>query len=240
MSDALIASLQAEINRLNAEVADLRAEAKDHRLGKGKARRELEAVAAREAEAARAHAEEVEALRKQVEDTLAARDALQEKLDTAPDQWRAKLETAEAQLRARDHRDAWARAVGAELHEKVSVEKLWSEVDYQPEGEVDPTRIDELVNAAREAAPYLFKPAGAPAQRRQQTPAAEPRGSQRPAAPVPFDTGLAGGRGGRDTSSAGMYRVRESDLSDPLWMRDNQARLAEARRNGTFQVIPGQ
>lgn len=191
MSEQTIGYLQGEVTRLNSEVGRLNKEAKDRRISGGKAKKLAED------------------LEKQVADLTRDRDEWKGKATAAPGELQATVDRLTGQLRERDHGDAWKAAVGDQLADKVGVRKLWQELQYTP-GESVPTpeQIAEQLGKAREAAPYLFRPAAEPA-------AADPGGSQQPPARPPLGAAPAGGRGDRDTAASKVLRVKAADLRNP-------------------------
>lgn len=211
MSEALIASQSQRIQQLEKEAAELRAESKNHRLKKNKA------------------AEELAAAHKQIEALAAERDQWKAKADASPGELQAKLDAATAQLRDRDHRDAFGGAVKDQLADKATIQDLWAKINYKP-GEALPTpeQISELVLQARDAAPYLFKPAPEPG-------ATDPRGSTQPAK-APLSGAQGGGRGDLDTASKTRVTYTREDIARPDWMTTNP-RLAEALREGRAVAV---
>jgi hypothetical protein len=219
MSEALIASQQAEINRLNSLISQRNDEAAGFRKKASALKKEVEAFSVeREKSAADLKA------------ALAEAEEWKTKSTSSPDEWKAKAEEASAKLIARDHRDAWKTAVGDQLHDKVAVEKLWNEIGYQP-GEAIPTpeQITEQISKAREAAPYLFKPVGS-------SPAvASVEATQ--AAVALANTGQAQG-GGRSASDTSVARVTYSlsEVARSGWQR-SRPELQTALANGTAVCV---
>jgi hypothetical protein len=181
MSDQLIASLNAQLERLQNENAQLRAEsakrrntAKDLTAERDTIRKELEAA---KAEAASFATE---------------RDTWKGKAEVAPGEQAKRVKELESQIVLRDHKDAFRGRVNGKLHDKASLEEVWAAIGYQP-GDSLPTaeQIDELVGKAREAKPYLFT--------------AEPQAGngKGPGGQVPAPlSGAGGGRGNPDLQPA--------------------------------------
>lgn len=220
MSDALIASLQGEINRLNGEVAKLNRESKDRRIGlKG----------------ARAEADD---LRTKLAAAEADRDGWKTKTEASPGQLQGELDAARAQLRARDHRDAWRDAVADPalgIDGRFTVEQLWALTGYKPEemDTADPKAVRAFVEGRREAVPAIFAPKGGGAE----SPASPaPGGAQQPAPKAPLAAGLGADRGGPRTEGAGRLVVRKADLQDPAFALNHARRLAEAQAAGLLSV----
>lgn len=206
MSEALIASQSQRIQQLEKEAAELRAESKNHRLKKNKS------------------AEELANAQKQIEALTAERDQWKSKAEASPKEVQAKLDETLAQLRERDHRDAFAGELKDQLADKATILDLWDKIDYRPgEALPKPEQITELVGKAREAAPYLFRPA-------DSTSATDPRGSTQPPK-QPLNGAQGGGRGDLDTASKARVTYTREDISRPDWMTANP-RLAEALREG--------
>jgi hypothetical protein len=218
MSDALIASQQGEINRLNKELAETRAEAKKHRVEKAGLRKQ------------------VETLTSERDGLTTERDGLQSKLTAAPSELQAKLDEATGKLRTRDHQDAWTAALGGELADKAAVADLWQKVGYQPESDqVDPKQITELVGKAREAAPYLFKTADSAVAQTSATDSRESKSASRLTLPA---SGDAAGRGA-PAKAPGMMQVHKRDMQDPRIALDPQniAARQQAHKEGRLQIL---
>ena len=171
-------------------------------------------------------AKELEALRADKEMWTRERDALQ----SSPTEWQAKYEKIEGELRARDHRDLWQKTIGDQLNEKVTLEKVWAEIQYKPGDNLpSDSEIKSQVKAAREAAPYLFRQpseAGTPAPAGAQS---QPKGQSH----VPFDAS----RGDRDTGIS-RFKVLRSDMRDSSFMMTHSKQIAEASKKGLLDIIP--
>lgn len=220
MSDELVSHLKGDRERFESQ-------ATKYRQINARLKKLLE-----EKDAQIAQYQERDAAAQEIADAYEALESengeLKQRLDAGPDEWRTKYEETQKQLSERDHRDAWRDAIGAELQEKVTPDKLWREMGYTPEGAPDPAAIRRMAAEAREAAPYLFKPAG-------ETPAARP-GDRAATARQPLDEGLPGGRGSRDTAPAKL-RVRRSDLADPELALGLQPRIAEALKGPGVEFV---
>jgi len=165
------------------------------------------------------------------------RDALKGKVESSPSEWKTKAEELQAALHARDAKDAWGQVLGKDtLRDKVTVEKLWAEIDYKP-GDTPPTpeEITEQLATARESVPYLFKDVDA-------TTTTSTNGSQgsQTTAKSPLKETVAVGRGAPD-KTASRVRVLKSQLQDPAWKLDkrNQEMMREAQANGVLDVVDG-
>jgi hypothetical protein len=169
---------------------------------------------------------ELEALRVE----KATWDKERDSLKSSPTEWQEKYEKIEGELRARDHRDVWQKAIGDQLNEKVTLEKVWAEIQYKPGDNLpSESEIKTQVKAARDAAPYLFRQsseAGTPAPVGAQLPSKGP-------SHVPFD----GSRGDRDTGSA-RFKVLRSDMRDSHFMMTHSKAIAEASRKGILDIVP--
>lgn len=151
-----------------------------------------------------------------------------EELTTDRDSWKAKAEELQTRLHARDAADAWTSVLGGDtLHEKVTLEKLWSEIGYVP-GETPPTteEIAEHLKGARENAPYLFRAAAPQVE------------APKPTAKTPLKVTAPVGRGPADTG-ASRVRVTKSQLQDPAWKLDpaNKQMLFDAQQRGVLDVV---
>ena len=160
------------------------------------------------------------------------RDAWKAKAESSPTEWKVKAEELQSALRARDAKDAWAEVLGKDsLRPKVTIEKLWKDLEYTP-GEAVPTpeEIAEQVKAARESVSYLFND-----QVETTTPA--PGGATRTAKP-PLTETVAAGRGAPDKSSS-RVTVRKSQLQDPKWKLDpiNKEMLSDAMTRGVLDIV---
>lgn len=174
----------------------------------------------------RDESKELEALRAEKETWTRERDALK----SSPTEWQAKYEAIEKELRTRNHRDVWQKTIGDQLNEKVTLEKVWAEIQYQA-GENIPSEseIKSQVKAARDVAPYLFRQ---PSESGMPAPAgAQPQ--SKATSHVPFDAS----RGDRDTGQP-RFTVRKSDMQNVSFMMSNSKKIAEASRNGTLDVLP--
>lgn len=174
--------------------------------------------------------------RKQVETLTAENEQLKAKLETNPDEYRKQADELKAQIRLRDHRDAWSKAVGPELAEGVDIDTFWNVIGYRPDAdEVDMSKIAEQAASFREKKPFLYK---APSQADGGKPPGGANGASKPSKPEArtLTSGLPGGRGAPDTSS-GLLRVSKREMADPEFMRANQVAIAEASRTGTLQFV---
>jgi hypothetical protein len=199
MSDALIASLQSRIADLTNETAQLKSENKDRRIKLRDLRTEIESV------------------RKAAETATAEAEALRAKAGADPASADDRVKALEAQLKARDVRDAFS---AVELAPGIKVEQVFKFFDVDP-NTVDVTKAVELAKGWREAAPGLFKPAA-------ETVAVAPGGAKGQT----LDLGHLAGRGSRD-KDAGSFTVRKGDLQSPEWMRLNQKAYAKAVAENT-------
>jgi hypothetical protein len=238
MSDALL----AQIATLQGEVAGLKAEAKGHRL-KARRRRDERADLARQLEDARGELRRLAAER----DDLAAR------LDASPGEWRGRYVAAARELRGLQHAEHWARVIGGDLAEKVPVAKVWEQVGYQPGDELPgPDQIRQWATAARDSAPYLFRPRPAgdlPAGPSGTPPMGQPPrgwdagpgGPQPPGAtptsPTRYQVGDfdGGGRGRRDLGGDHLV-VTRSQMRDPGFMLEHTRALAAASKAGNLTI----
>ncbi len=211
-SDTLIASLNSRISDLTMQVATLSTEAKKRRL-------ELRAEQTAHGTLKTAHAA-----------LVTDRDTWKGKAEADPPALQAQLDKAHADLRARDHRDAWKEAVGAHLNDGATVEDVWAKLQYTP-GEKIPTpaEITEQVKQAQGAAPYLFRPGSIPTN-------GQPRPTAGTPPPPPLTAPIVPSRGAPDTA-ARRFEVRKSQSRDPAWMRQNQDQIAEARKANTLVFV---
>lgn len=140
MSDALIASLNDQVQRLQTENAELRSEAKSRRL-KGK---ELQATLDK-------HAADLAAVTKE-------RDALKARADAEPGELQIQVDTLKGKLRDREHRDAFKRlaaSAGART-EDTAIDDLWHASGYKAEAdEIDDTKITAAIGKALQGRDYL-------------------------------------------------------------------------------------
>jgi hypothetical protein len=150
MSEALISQLQRQIDSLTSENATLKGEAKDRRIAGKRLKAELETARG-----------QLASLTTERDAALKGRDEAAKALADSPSEWQRKFTELQGQVVRRDHRDAWAKALGDQLADKVSPEDVWSKIpDFKAEGDLPSAEaIAERAKAVREAAPYLFKPA---------------------------------------------------------------------------------
>lgn len=210
VSDALVASLNSEIQRLNAAVAKANAES-------AKRRKDLRAAEDRVAKA-----------EAQLAELTADRDRWKGQAEAAPGDQAKRITDLENQIRFRDHRDAFREALSGQLRDKVTVDKVLAEIGYAP-GESVPTaeEIAELVGKARDAAPYLF------ASEEGETPAPSREGTTQPnGKPL---SGPGGGRGGPDTTP-GKVRYTVDEIRAPGWEK-KRPELSKAFAEGRAERI---
>ena len=204
MSESLIASLNQRVTELTNEVANLRAESKDRRLARK--------AALAEAADLRAKLAKVEAER----DKLAA--------STGSGDTAKRIAELEGEIRRRDHRDVWAKALDGKLHEKASIEDVWAKTGYTPgEAVPSPDVIGELVNKAADAAPYLFADHSSPEK--------GTNGSAVKATPPPAGSGRAA-----PGTSAGRVTYTRADITEPGWQQ-SRPELVEALQKGAAVLV---
>jgi hypothetical protein len=209
MSDELIRSLNSRVAELERSLAETRAEAKKHRLAK----RQMEQDLAKIADAYESLEKEFEGLQAEVENDPVTADE--------------RVQALEKQLKTRDVQDAFR---DAGLADGIKFEQVLKFFDVDPLA-VDTTKASELLKGWREAAPGLFKQADAAKAE------AAPRGATQGQAQG-LDLSHLAGRGGRDTSP-GSFQVRKSDLTNPEWMRTNQAAYAKAIADKAVAYVDG-
>lgn len=208
MSDAIIASLQRRIDELTGENATLKSEAKNRRIAGKKAGQELAD------------------LRKDHDALVKDRDSWKGKAEAAPSDLAEKVKQLEGQIRDGKHRSAFAKAAEAAGVEPKAVEDLWTLSGYKAEAdEPDAPSIERAIAGAKEARPYLFRPAGEGQGEGQGQPAKEPLKLK-----VPVDNSRGSGQGAGPTA----FRVTSANLQDLGWMQANAARINEARAAGTL------
>lgn len=151
MSDALIQSLQKRVEELSNENTSLKSENKDRRIKSKK------------------FGDELEQLRNQVKTLATERDTFKSAAEAKPGEIAARNAELEAQLRTRDHRDAFAavstfdfagpdgKAKKFRLADGVKPEAVWQLSQYKAEGETpDAKAVSARYTAALQAHPYLF------------------------------------------------------------------------------------
>jgi uncharacterized coiled-coil protein SlyX len=205
MSDALMSSQQAEINRLNAQLAEARSEAAQRRKAGASLKKQLaELTASNQA-------------------LTAERDDFKAKSEATPEETRKTIEGLTSRLRDRVFRDAFAAEAskgdekGAGKINPDAVDAAWKLMEFKPESDdVDPAKIKELVAKARTGHGYLFSQAADAATK------GETKGE-----------GLTPGPGSqRGATGATAGTVKRSDMRNAQWMFANQARAAEAVKAG--------
>jgi FtsZ-binding cell division protein ZapB len=167
MSEALIASLQAEIGRLNQKNAELAAEAKDRRIKSKKTTAELDELKAKHAALSTEH------------------DGLKTQAAAAPSEKDRTIAELQGKLLARDHRDAFGSVKEFEgppgedgapkkyrLNDGVTVDAVFKQTDYKAEGATpDAKAVSEHYLKALAAHKYLFAEATATDAAASQQPA---------------------------------------------------------------------
>lgn len=215
MSDELVSHLRAEIARLGEENKRVKAEAIKRRKAKGDLQARLD-----EAE-------------KQIKSLTSERDDWKGKAETVPDPDAKDTRIAELEksLRLRDRRDDWRKPLDGKLRDKVTTEDVWAAAGYEP-GAEPPTeqQLADLLGKAREARPYLFRDDD---DRAGATSAGAPGGARDAGSLF----GPGGGQGAPDRDTGKFLRVRRSDGQDPVFMAQNQSKIAEAMSNGTLRWI---
>jgi predicted nuclease with TOPRIM domain len=198
MSDALIASLQSRIADLTNETAQLKSENKDRRIKLRDLRTEIESV------------------RKAAETATAEAEALRAKAGADPASADDRVKALEAQLKARDVRDAFS---AVELAPGIKVEQVFKFFDVDP-NTVDVTKAVELAKGWREAAPGLFKQAA-------ETVAVAPGGATGQA----LDLGHLAGRGSRDKDARTVTYTR-AEVAQAGWQH-RRPELVQALKDGS-------
>lgn len=183
----------------------------------------------------------IETLQEQLAPELAEEVAsLREQLTADPNSLQAKYAALEQQIQARDHRDAWSKAVDGKLADGMDLDTLWKLTGYEPKGEVSEEAIAQSVKAALEAKPFAFKASG------QESDGQTPGGSNRDSAsgqvpekpkPQPLTNGLDAGRGALGGGS-GKFLVHRGRLTDPEYNTPEfQSQMREARTAGTLEYV---
>ena len=153
MSEPLIASLQEQITRLQADNATLRAEAKDRRI-KGRTLKE-----------------ENERFASALEELAAERDRYKEVLEAEPHELQAQVDEYRGKLRDRDHKDKFRALAKTAGVNEAALDDLYSLSGYKPEADdIDESKITAAITstlsgrdrlrAAPAAAAANGKPAG--------------------------------------------------------------------------------
>jgi hypothetical protein len=177
--------------------------------------------------------EELKTIREERDVLAREREALQ----ASPNEWRAKYEDLQKDLKARDHKDAWLKIVGPELADKVPLDEVFGKIQYQVGDSVpSESEIRKLAQQAREVAPYLFRQESEPGAIAPQGAPSAPQGANaasRSPAQVPFDAS----RGERDTGSS-KFRVLRSDMRNPRFMMTHSKAIAEASAKGILDIVP--
>ncbi len=205
MSESLISSLNQRVTELTNEVATLRAESKDRRLAR------------------KAALAEVTELKAKLAEVQAERDKLA--TSTGSGDTAKRIAELESEVRRRDHREAWSKALEGKLHEKASIDDVWAKTAYEP-GEAVPTPdvIEGLVGKAKDLAPYLFAPENASPERGTNGTAAR-------ATTPPPGTGRAA-----PGTSAGRVTYTREDITQPGWQQ-SRPELVEALQRGAAVLV---
>lgn len=147
MSETLIQSLQQQIERLQAEAATLRAEAKDRRI-KGRA--------------LKTENEEYQAA---LADLAAERDRYKAAIEAEPHELQAQVDAYKSKLRDRDHKDKFrSLATKAGVTQDKALDDLWQLSGYKPDAdEIDDGKITAAISSALTGRDWLKAATGAAA-----------------------------------------------------------------------------
>lgn len=228
MSEATGTSIDAVLEQLrkaNGESAARRAKIKELKASLDAVQGELESLKAEKA----TFADKLSAIERE-------RDDARKTVETAPNEWRAKYEATVAQIKARDHRDAFKALYDdgeLKLKKSVPVDKLMNILGYTPEDDTpDPAKIKALIAGARESDPYLFDDPNTPPPD-GGTGAGGP--APKPTNPPELPPGPGASRGAADGHASGVLTVTRAQLRDHEWMRSNQAKIADAQKEGRLK-----
>lgn len=136
------------------------------------------------------------------------------------DQNKLKTENQElrGQLRTYAHRRVFDRLAAERGAATDALDLVWNASGWKPEkDDVDEAAMGELLDTikARPGVARLF--GGGESE------------------PPPKERAAGSGQGGK--AGNGMFRVTSAQLSSDEFMYENQARVMEARRNGTLEVV---
>jgi hypothetical protein len=155
---------------------------------------------------------------KKVADLEAKVKALEER---PPDAAAVELAKLKQDLREKAHRaefDKLATAAGATTEAQRN--DLWRLSEYKAEGETpDPAAIAAVINAQKAERAHLF--GGVQQQQADGQPPAKP--------------GPGSGRGRTDPDQ-GVFQITRAEANDPLFMRDNSAKIWKAQLENRFSI----
>lgn len=210
MSEELIRSLNKRIEELTTENAAIKQEVITRR------------------KAAQGAKKDAESLKEQVDALAAERDKWKQQAEATPAETAKRIKELEGQVKRAGVKEKFAE-VASGLAEKVNLDVLFNNVGFDPTSEgSEQANTSELVAAWRESHPYLFK---APSESLSQ--GAGPDGPKRP----PLTPSVPTGRGAPDLNGGFFTVSRSREASDSNWMRQNQAKLAEAAKQGTVRWV---
>ena len=201
-----MAGLQRRIDELTTENASLKSESKGRRIKLREATTELESLRGRVASLT----SEVDGLKTRAEANPASADD--------------RVQALEAQIKARDVKDAFA---GVKLAPGIKVDQVFKFFDVDPNGlDLATLKVDDLAKGWREAAPGLFEST-------TETVEAAPGGAKGQS----LDLGHLVGRGGRDTGLKSVTYTR-AEVAQAGWQQ-KRPELVEALKAGTAQLAEG-
>ena len=218
MSDALIASLNAQVQRLSDDKAGLQRALKQARSGD---------------DGVKVHKARADELAAKLATVEKDRDALKAKAESGPADLVAKIKDLEGSLAARDHKDTFRdEALKAGVKES-KVKDLYKLLDLKPgDAAVKAEDFAASLAAAKEAHDWAFgESTAAGGSTGAVAGESAKHGSQAISLGAPKDPAAGGGRGASVTT-ASTVKYAKNDLMQPGWQRANP-KLVEALGNGS-------
>lgn len=167
------------------------------------------------------------------------RDRFREMAEQSPDQWKAKYEELNEQIRVRSHQDKFNEAAKAAGVLPEALADAWSLSGYKPEGDQpDAALIQSSVEGLLQSRPWLK--AGIAADAAKASPdgrSAAPDGAS--PAPPPTSKGKGPGldRGASPSGSqANVLRATRAQVADAAWMTANADAIRAATAAGAFSI----
>ncbi len=157
------------------------------------------------------------------------RDKLKSDLENYPDKSKAKVAELQQKIRDRDHLDRF-KAIAKDLKVKdgKALDDVWKNSGYKAEtDDVDDELIKSSIASYLDGREYLLDP-GNPAGTGQTNAAESKQSVQTPPSPVK----------GRATNAGSPYfAYTAAELANPIWMSQNQGKLAKAMQEGTAKLL---
>ena len=158
---------------------------------------------------------------KQLTDLTADRDSWKVKAEAAPNELASEVDRLKGVIRDGKHREAFKGLYEdkeLKLNKQVPIDDLWATLGYKAEtDDVDLAAVKAKVVGLRESKPYLFMGETPPTTRE-------------------LPPGPGAHRGTTDDTAGGWVTVTKAQTRDPVFMLENQARMAVAVKEKRFRI----